>query len=133
MSVAIENIGFSSREEAVKLAESEGFFFRDGAMGTGNLEDIHWHKTGLHIYVLSGMFETLDAIKNEVLIAKCGDLNLNLDFSTSITHYIIHLNLYKHPCKRANSIDFSNQIIILILIDQHPCKLLQGLRGLLSR
>ena len=74
MSVAIENIGFSSREEAMKLAASEGFFFRDGAMGTGNLEDVHWHKTGLHIYVLSGIFETLDAIRNEVLIAKCGDL-----------------------------------------------------------
>ena len=74
MSVAIEKIGFSSREEAMKLAVSEGFFFRDGAMGTGNLEDVHWHKTGLHIYVLSGIFETLDAIRNEVLIAKCGDL-----------------------------------------------------------
>ena len=74
MSVAIEKIGFASREEAIKLAESEGFFFRDGAMGTGSLEDIHWHKTGLHIYVLSGMFETFDAIKGEVLIAKCGDL-----------------------------------------------------------
>ena len=74
MSVVIEKIGFSSREEAIKLAESEGFFFRDGAMGTGSLEDIHWHKTGLHIYVLSGMFETLDAIRNDFLIARCGDL-----------------------------------------------------------
>ena len=41
-------------------------------MGTGNLEDIHWHKTGLH-FTFSDV-RNLDAIKNEVLIAKCGDL-----------------------------------------------------------
>ena len=45
MSVVIEKIGFASREEAIKLAKSEGFFFRDGAMETGDIEDIHWHKT----------------------------------------------------------------------------------------
>ena len=74
MSVVIEKIGFASREEAIKLAKSEGFFFRDGAMETGDIEDIHWHKTGLHIYVLSGLFETFDAARDEVLIARGGDL-----------------------------------------------------------
>ena len=41
MSVAIEKIGFSSREEAIQLAKSKGFFFRDGAMEAGDIEDIH--------------------------------------------------------------------------------------------
>ena len=65
MSVVIEKSG-CIREEAIKLAKSEGFFFRDGAMVTGDIEDIHWHKTGLHIYVLSGLFETFDAARDEV-------------------------------------------------------------------
>ena len=34
-------MGFSSREEAIQLAKSRGFFFRDGDMETGDIEDIH--------------------------------------------------------------------------------------------
>jgi len=41
MSVAIEKIGFSFREEAIQLAKSKGFFFRDGAMEAGDIENIH--------------------------------------------------------------------------------------------
>ena len=74
MSVVIEKIGFASREEAIQLAKSEGCFFRDGATEAGDIEDIHWHRTGLHIYVLYGLFETFDAAREEVLIARGGDL-----------------------------------------------------------
>ena len=74
MSVLIEKIGFSSREEAIQLAKPEGLFFRDGTMETGDIEDIHWHKTGQHIFVFSGLFETFDAARDEVLVARGGDL-----------------------------------------------------------
>ena len=74
MGVTVEKVGFSSREEAILIAKSEGHFNRDGAMKSGDLEDIHWHKTGLHIYVLSGTFETLDVESARTLVAGRGDL-----------------------------------------------------------
>lgn len=43
-------------------------------MQAGDLEDIHWHKTSLLIFVLSGSFETHDAVANSNLDAGPGDL-----------------------------------------------------------
>ncbi len=60
MGVSIGTGGFSTREEAKSIIESEGLFARDGAMQSGDLEDVHWHKTSLKIYVLTGKFETRD-------------------------------------------------------------------------
>mgnify|MGYP003969312429 FL=1 len=74
MGVSIGAGGFSTREEARSIIENEGRFARDGAMQSGDLEDVHWHKTSLKIYVLTGMFETRDVVSDQLLIAVAGDL-----------------------------------------------------------
>ena len=74
MGVSIGAGGFSTREEAKSIIESEGLFARDGAMQSGDLEDVHWHKTSLKIYVLTGKFETRDVVSDQFLIAGAGDL-----------------------------------------------------------
>ena len=74
MGVSIESAGFSTREEARSLIESQGLFARDGAMQSGDLEDVHWHKTSLKIYVLTGQFETRDVVSDKLLPAGPGDL-----------------------------------------------------------
>ena len=43
-------------------------------MQAGDLEDIHWHKTSLMIYVLDGSFETRDVASDSNLLAGPGDL-----------------------------------------------------------
>lgn len=73
MAVSIENSHFTGRDEAISLIEAQGKFARDGAMASGDLEDVHWHKTSLLIYVLEGSFETLDAASGTVLMAGPGD------------------------------------------------------------
>ena len=67
MGVSVEKGDFADRDHAVRQIEGRGLFARDGAMAAGDLEDIHWHKTSLSIYVLSGSFETLDAASGECL------------------------------------------------------------------
>ena len=74
MGVSIGAGGFSNREEARSIIENEGRFARDGAMQSGDLEDVHWHKTSLKIYVLTGKFETRDVVSDQLLIAVAGDL-----------------------------------------------------------
>ncbi|MBT5724814.1 MAG: hypothetical protein HOI74_12385 [Gammaproteobacteria bacterium] len=74
MGVSIGAGGFSTREEARSIIENEGRFARDGAMQSGDLEDVHWHKTSLKIYVLTGKFETRDVVSDQLLIAVAGDL-----------------------------------------------------------
>jgi hypothetical protein len=74
MSVSVTEQHFEEREHAVALIEAKGFFARDGAMQAGDLEDIHWHKTSLLIYVLNGSFETRDVESNTMLSAGSGDL-----------------------------------------------------------
>ncbi|MDC0068581.1 cupin domain-containing protein [Gammaproteobacteria bacterium] len=74
MGVSIGKGGFSSREEAKFIIENEGRFARDGAMQSGDLEDVHWHKTSLKIYVLTGNFETRDVVSGQFLTAGAGDL-----------------------------------------------------------
>jgi uncharacterized RmlC-like cupin family protein len=74
MGVSIEPGGFSTREEAKSIIESQGLFARDGAMQSGDLEDVHWHKTSLKIYVLTGKFETRDVVSEQLLTAGAGDL-----------------------------------------------------------
>ena len=74
MGVTVTEEGFSTREEAINLVEAQGLFFRDGAMESGDLEDVHWHKTSLKIYVLSGSFETMDAKSGSLLVATQGNL-----------------------------------------------------------
>ncbi len=74
MGVTLEKGGFSDRDEAVKLVRGLGLCARDGAMESGDLEDVHWHKTSLRIYVLSGTFETRDVESDQLLEASAGDL-----------------------------------------------------------
>jgi len=74
VAVSVEPGSFQERDEAVALIQAQGLFARDGAMGEGDLEDVHWHKTSLRIYVLSGKFETLDVSSDQMLVAGPGDL-----------------------------------------------------------
>ena len=73
MSVTVTKEDFLDRNQAVAIIEDKGLFARDGAMASGDLEDIHWHKTSLEIYVLSGSFETKDVASDQLLIARSGD------------------------------------------------------------
>ena len=74
MSVSVSKKHFQEREQAIALIEAKALFARDGAMQAGDLEDIHWHKTSLMIYVLNGSFETRDVASNTMLYAGSGDL-----------------------------------------------------------
>ena len=74
MSVSVEPGGFSTREEAKSIIKGLGLFARDGAMQSGDLEDVHWHKTSLRIYVLTGKFDTRDVASDQMLSAGSGDL-----------------------------------------------------------
>ena len=74
MSVSVTEKHFEGRDQARALIETQGLFARDGAMQAGDLEDVHWHKTSLLIYVLNGSFETRDVASNTMLYAASGDL-----------------------------------------------------------
>ncbi|MGK0223480.1 MAG: hypothetical protein ACI9ON_002725 [Limisphaerales bacterium] len=74
MGVTVVNGGFTNREEALALVEEQNLFARDGAMPGGDLEDVHWHKTSLKIYVLAGSFETKDVETGQLLTAIAGNL-----------------------------------------------------------
>lgn len=74
MSVSIKANHFQGRDMALEIISGEDLFARDGAMQAGNLEDVHWHKTSLLIFVLEGSFETLDAASNTTHMARGGDL-----------------------------------------------------------
>ena len=74
MSVSVTEKHFEGRDQARALIETQGLFARDGAMQAGDLEDVHWHKTSLLIYVLNGSFETRDVASNTMLYAAGGDL-----------------------------------------------------------
>ena len=74
MSVTVTEQHFEGRDHAIASLEAQGLFARDGAMQAGDLEDIHWHKTSLLIYVLNGSFETRDVASNTMLFAGSGDL-----------------------------------------------------------
>ena len=74
MGVLIGAGGFSTREEAKSMIESQGLFARDGAMQSGDLDDVHWHKTSLKIYVLTGKFDTRDVASDQLFNAGAGDL-----------------------------------------------------------
>ena len=74
MSVSVEKGDFNSREQARALIERLDLYARDGAMASGDLEDVHWHRTSLRIYVLSGTFETRDIRADRTLMAGAGDI-----------------------------------------------------------
>ena len=74
MGVTVVKGNFTDKDEAIKEVLSQSLFPREGAMGAGDLEDVHWHKTGLKIFVLEGTFETLDAASGTTLIAEHGDV-----------------------------------------------------------
>ena len=74
MSVSVTKQHFEGRAQAMERIESLGLFARDGTMQSGDLEDIHWHKTSLLIYVLDGSFETRDVASETNLSAGPGDL-----------------------------------------------------------
>jgi len=74
MTATVEKGNFSTREEATNVVQSLGLFARDGAMQSGDLEDVHWHKTHLKICVLDGSFETRDVASDQLLLAGAGDL-----------------------------------------------------------
>lgn len=73
MAVSVDKEHFDGRDEAIARIEAKGRFARDGTMMSGDLEDVHWHKTSLLIYVLTGRFETLDVKSGQLLIAGPGD------------------------------------------------------------
>ncbi|MFT7220408.1 MAG: quercetin dioxygenase-like cupin family protein [Candidatus Azotimanducaceae bacterium] len=74
MAVTVTSGNFKNRDDAVQLIEQQVKFARDGAMQSGDLEDVHWHKTSLQIYVLTGRFETRDVVTDTLLPAGPGDL-----------------------------------------------------------
>jgi len=74
MGVSVDKGYFATREDAVSDIAARDLVLRDGAMAAGDLEDIHWHETGLAIYVLKGSFETRDGASGDLLLAGPGDL-----------------------------------------------------------
>jgi hypothetical protein len=74
MAVTVEKGDFAGREEAIAAIENRGLWARDGAMQSGDLEDVHWHKTSLVIYLLNGSFETRDVAGDTMLLAGSGDV-----------------------------------------------------------
>ncbi|MBL6690886.1 MAG: cupin domain-containing protein [Pseudomonadales bacterium] len=74
MGVTITKGDFGDKSDAIAEVESQGLFAREGAMGMGDLEDVHWHKTSLKIYVLEGSFETRDVEADADLMAGPGDI-----------------------------------------------------------
>lgn len=74
VSVTVERGDFLTREEATAMVVAAGLHSRDGAMESGDLEDVHWHKTSLKIYLLSGTFETKDVVSDQLLPAGPGDI-----------------------------------------------------------
>ena len=74
MSVSVTELGITSRERAVQYMENKGLFAREGAMDSGDLEDVHWHVTSLLICVLGGSFETRDVVAGRTVMAGPGDL-----------------------------------------------------------
>lgn len=74
MPVTVSKHHFGDQADAERLLQSLGLTRREGAMSSGDLEDVHWHKTSLRIFVLSGSFETLDAASGTTLSAARGDL-----------------------------------------------------------
>ena len=74
MGVSIETQAFSGKEQAESMIAELGLVKRDGAMQSGDLEDVHWHKTSLRIYVLQGAFETRDVVSDTLMPAGPGDI-----------------------------------------------------------
>lgn len=74
MSVTVTKGSFQNKSEATAAIESLNLYAREGAMAQGDLEDVHWHKTSLLIYVLEGSFETRDVAANISLMASAGDI-----------------------------------------------------------
>ena len=75
MGVTVKIGHFSGKQAALTEISDRGLVPRDGAMASsGDLENIHWHKTSLAIYVLEGSFETKDEASASTLLAHPGDL-----------------------------------------------------------
>jgi uncharacterized RmlC-like cupin family protein len=74
MSVSVDQGYFETREDAIGDIAARDLVPRDGAMASGDLENVHWHETGLAIYILKGSFETKDAASGDLLVAGPGDL-----------------------------------------------------------
>jgi uncharacterized RmlC-like cupin family protein len=74
MSVSVDQGYFTTKTDAVNDIAARDLVSRDGAMESGDLENIHWHETGLAIYVLKGSFETKDGASGDLLTAGPGDL-----------------------------------------------------------
>jgi uncharacterized RmlC-like cupin family protein len=74
MGVSVDQNYFTTKTDAVNDIAARDLVSRDGAMESGDLENIHWHETGLAIYVLKGTFETKDGASGETLTAGPGDL-----------------------------------------------------------
>lgn len=72
MSVEIIHDHITSLQQAYDKITNLGLFARDGAMQSGDLEDVHWHVTSLLIYVLEGEFETRDVVAETTLVAGPG-------------------------------------------------------------
>lgn len=74
MGVSVTAGSFVDRQAARELIQQAGLTARDGAMESGDLEDVHWHKTSLVIYLLTGSFETRDVQSDQLMPAGPGDI-----------------------------------------------------------
>ena len=74
MGVTVQTGHFSGKAAALTEIADRGLHPRDGAMASGDLENVHWHKSSLAIYVLDGSFETKDVASDTTLMAHAGDL-----------------------------------------------------------
>ncbi len=74
MSVTVKRDWFDTKDQALDEIDSKNLHPRDGYMDSGDLENIHWHKSSLSIYVLGGTFETMDVESGKTMMAKAGDL-----------------------------------------------------------
>ena len=74
MGVSVDAGYFKTKDDAIEDIAARDLVSRDGAMASGDLENVHWHETGLAIYVLKGTFETKDAASGDLLKAGPGDL-----------------------------------------------------------
>jgi hypothetical protein len=110
MGVSIGTGGFSTREEAKSIIDSEGLFARDGAMQSGDLEDVHWHKTSLKIYVLTGKFETRDVVSLGVLSLRLMLLGSNPKMRRKISNR----NCWRN-CQSLNARDSVCRYVVLAI------------------
>jgi hypothetical protein len=67
-------VGFRIEKRPWHLSKKKTYLPEMARCLEGDLEDVHWHKTSLKIYVLEGCFETKDVASGQLLTAIAGNL-----------------------------------------------------------